>query len=152
MLTAVGAVWQYSPGDGGAGELGKIPNIAQFRGIKWQLKNVIFSKFHDVLPWRHRRPPNRQPLSNAPSSGQISRFNVGESSSLLNVAAWQLLNHLGSKILLRFRFVMVRRQAGFDYPDIWHSPIPTWQLPESLLAENLLHKRLVDTGVETLPK
>jgi hypothetical protein len=24
----------YSPGEGGAVELGKIPNIAQFRGIK----------------------------------------------------------------------------------------------------------------------
>jgi hypothetical protein len=30
-------VWQYSPGDGGAGE---IPNIVQFRGIKCQLKRV----------------------------------------------------------------------------------------------------------------
>jgi hypothetical protein len=47
---------------------------------------------------------------------------------------------------------MGRRKAGFDYPDIWHSPIPAWQWPESVLADNLLHKRLVDTDVETLPK
>jgi hypothetical protein len=47
---------------------------------------------------------------------------------------------------------MRRFEAGFDCPNIWHSPIPVWQLPESLLAENLLHKKLVDTGVETLPK
>jgi hypothetical protein len=44
------------------------------------------------------------------------------------------------------------REAGFDCPNMWYSPIPVWQLPESLLAENLLHKRLVDTEVETLPK
>jgi hypothetical protein len=35
------------------------------------------------LPWRHPRPPNGRPLSNAPSSGQIGRFNVGESSSFI---------------------------------------------------------------------
>jgi hypothetical protein len=44
------------------------------------------------------------------------------------------------------------RKAGFDCPTIWHLPMNEWQLPESLLAENLLNKRLVDTGVETLPK
>jgi hypothetical protein len=71
---------------------------------------------------------------------------------LLNVAVWKLLNQLVSKILLRFPFVIGRRNAGFDCPDIWHSPIPVWQLPEILRAENLLHKQLVDTGVETLPK
>jgi hypothetical protein len=27
-----------------------------------------------------------------------------------------------------------------------------WQLPKSLLAENLLHKQRVDTGVNKLPK
>jgi hypothetical protein len=75
-----------------------------------------------------------------------------DSPKLLNVAAWQLLNQLGSKILLQFHFVMCRREAGFICPDIWHSPIPVWQLPESLLAENLLHKRFVDTRVKTLPK
>jgi hypothetical protein len=48
--------------------------------------------------------------------------------------------------------VLVRRKAGFDCFDIWHSPIPVWQLPESLLAKNLLEKQLVDTGVETLAK
>jgi hypothetical protein len=48
----------------------------------------------------------------------------GDSPKLLNVAAWQLLNQLGSKILLRFLFVLGRRQAGFDCPYIWHSPIP----------------------------
>jgi hypothetical protein len=42
-------VWQYSPGDGGAGELGKIPNIAQFRGIKCQLIRVIFSYIFMML-------------------------------------------------------------------------------------------------------
>jgi hypothetical protein len=82
------------------------------------------------------------------SPGTLER----NSLKLFNVAAWQLLNQLGSKILLQFPFVMGRRKAGFDCPDIWHSPIPKWQLPESLLADNLLHKRLVDTEVETMPK
>jgi hypothetical protein len=68
------------------------------------------------------------------------------------VVAWQLLNQLGSEILLRFPFVLGRREAGFDCPDIWHSPIPAWQLPESLLADNLFHKQIVDPGVKTLPK
>jgi hypothetical protein len=63
-----------------------------------------------------------------------------------------LLNQSGSEILLRFPFVIDTRKAGFDCPDIWHSPIPVWQLPESLLADNLLDKRLVDTGVKTLPQ
>jgi hypothetical protein len=62
------------------------------------------------------------------------------------------LNQLGSKILLRFPFELGRRKAGFDYPDIRYLTIPVWQLPESLLAENLLHNRLVDTGVEKLLK
>jgi hypothetical protein len=62
------------------------------------------------------------------------------SPKLPNVAAWQLLNQLGSKILLRFPFVLGRCEAGFDSLDIWHSPISVWQLPECLLAENLLHK------------
>jgi hypothetical protein len=75
-----------------------------------------------------------------------------DSPKLLNVAAWQLLNKLESKIMLRFTFVLARREAEFHFPDIWHSPISVWQLPKSLLAENLLHKRLVDTGVKTLPK
>jgi hypothetical protein len=48
--------------------------------------------------------------------------------------------------------VLGRRKAGLDCPNIGHSPISMWQLPESLLAENLLHKQLVDTSVETLPK
>jgi hypothetical protein len=39
-------------------------------------------KFHDVLPWRYCWPPNRRPLGNAESSGQIGEFNVDESSSL----------------------------------------------------------------------
>jgi hypothetical protein len=64
----------------------------------------------------------------------------------------KLLNQFGSEILLRFPFVMGWREAGFDCPNICHLPIPVWQLPESLLAENLLHKQLVDTGVKTLPK
>jgi hypothetical protein len=64
----------------------------------------------------------------------------GDSQKLLNVAAWQLLNQLGSEILLRFLFVLGRCEAGFDCPNIWHLPISVWQLPESLLAENLLHK------------
>jgi hypothetical protein len=67
-------------------------------------------------------------------------------------ATWQLLNQLGSEILLRFPFVLGRRKAGFHCPDIWHSPISVWQLPESLLAENLLYWGLVDTGVKTLTK
>jgi hypothetical protein len=75
-----------------------------------------------------------------------------DSPKLLNVAAWQLLNQLGSEILLRFPFVLGRRKTGFYYPNIWHSPIPVWQLQESLLADNLLHKRLVDTSVEKLPR
>jgi hypothetical protein len=49
---------------------------------------------------------------------------------VLSVAAWLLLNQLGSEILLQFPYVISRREAGFDYPDIWHSPIPEWQLPE----------------------
>jgi hypothetical protein len=49
-------------------------------------------------------------------------------------------------------FVLSRRKAGFDCPYIWHLPNPVWQLPERLLADNLLHKQLVDTGVKTLPK
>jgi hypothetical protein len=32
------------------------------------------------------------------------------------------------------------REAGFDCPNTWHSPIPVGQLSESLLADNLLHK------------
>jgi hypothetical protein len=67
---------------------------------------------------------------------------------LLNVAARQLLNQIGSKILQRFPFVMGRSKAGFDCPDSWHLSIPVWQLPESLLADYLLQKRLV----ETMPK
>jgi hypothetical protein len=82
-------------------------------------------------------------------------FSVGEqeedSPKLLNVAA-QLPNQLGSEILLQFFYVLGSGKAGFDCPNIWHSPILVWQLPESLLAENLLHKQLVDTGVKTLPK
>jgi hypothetical protein len=58
-------------------------------------------------------------------------------TKLLNVVAWQLLKQLGSKVLLRFPFVLGRHKAGFDCPNIWHSPIFVWQLPESLLAENL---------------
>jgi hypothetical protein len=60
---------------------------------------------------------------------------------LLKVAAWQLLYQLGSEILLRFPFVLGRREAGFDGPNIWYSPLPVWQLPEGQLAENLLHQR-----------
>jgi hypothetical protein len=65
----------------------------------------------------------------------------GDSPKLLNVAAWQS----GSEILLRFPFVLGRCKAGFDCPNIWPSPIPVWQLPESLLADNLHHKQLVNT-------
>jgi hypothetical protein len=49
-----------------------------------------------------------------------------DSPKLINVAAWQLLNQLTAPI----PFVLGRREVGFDYPDIWHSPIPVWQLPE----------------------
>jgi hypothetical protein len=76
----------------------------------------------------------------------------GESPKLLSVAAWQLLNQLVSEILLRFPFVMGRHKAGLYCPNIWHSPIPVWQLPESLLAGNLLNKQHLDTAVKTLPK
>jgi hypothetical protein len=76
----------------------------------------------------------------------------GDSPKLLNVAVWQLLNQLGSEILLRFPFVLGRRETELDCPDIFHLPIPVWQLPESLLAENLSHNQLADTGVETPPK
>jgi hypothetical protein len=80
----------------------------------------------------------------------ISDSQPGEDSpKLLNVAAWQLLTQLGSEILLQL--VLGRRKARLGCPDIWHSPIPVWQLPESLLAENLLHSQLVDTSVETVP-
>jgi hypothetical protein len=41
---------------------------------------------------------------------------------------------------------MGRREAGFDCPDIQHSPIPLWQLPESLLAYNLLQRDLLTQG------
>jgi hypothetical protein len=74
----------------------------------------------------------------------------GDSPKLLNVVVWQL--QFGSTILLQFPFVTGRGKAGFHCPDVWHSPIPVKQLPEILLAENLLHKQLVDTGVKTLPK
>jgi hypothetical protein len=52
-----------------------------------------------------------------------------DSPKLPNVAAWQLLNQLGSKILLQFPFVLARRKEGFCCPNIWHLPIPAWQLP-----------------------
>jgi hypothetical protein len=52
---------------------------------------------------------------------------AGDSPKLLNIAAWQLLNQLGSEILLQISFVPSRREAGFGYPDIWHSPIIVWQ-------------------------
>jgi hypothetical protein len=71
---------------------------------------------------------------------------------LLSIPACQLLNQLGSEILLKIPFVLGRRKARFDGPDIWHLPFPVWQLPESLLVDNLLHLQLVDTGVKTLPK
>jgi hypothetical protein len=61
-----------------------------------------------------------------------------------------LLNQLGSKILLRFLFVLVKREAGFDCSSIWYSPIHVRQMPESLPKENLLHKRLVDGNSATL--
>jgi hypothetical protein len=61
---------------------------------------------------------------------------VWDSLKLLNVAAWQLLKQLGSKILFRFPLVLGRREAGFCCPDIWHLPA-VWLA--SLLAENLLH-------------
>ena len=76
---------------------------------------------------------------------------VRDSPKLLYVAAWSLFNQSDSKILLRFPFVLGRREAGFDCPDIWHSPIPVWQLPESLLAENLLHKQLVAQASKHCP-
>jgi hypothetical protein len=76
----------------------------------------------------------------------------GDSPKLVNVAAWQLLNQLDSEILIQFPIVLVRHEAGFDCPNICHLSIPVWQLPESLLADNLFHKQLVDTGVKTLPK
>jgi hypothetical protein len=63
-----------------------------------------------------------------------------DSPKLLHFAAWQLLNQLSSKILLRFFFVLGRRKAGFDCPDILHLPISVWQLSECLLAENFLQK------------
>jgi hypothetical protein len=40
-------------------------------------------KSPDVLPWRHRQLPNRRPVENAASSGQIGRFNDDESSSFI---------------------------------------------------------------------
>jgi hypothetical protein len=49
---------------------------------------------------------------------------------LLNVAAWQLPNQLGSKILLRHPFVLGRREAGVHCHNILHSPISVGQLPE----------------------
>jgi hypothetical protein len=61
-----------------------------------------------------------------------------DSPKLLYVAAWQLINQFGSKILLQFPFVLVWRKKGFDSPDIWQ--ISVCQLPQSLLAENLLHR------------
>jgi hypothetical protein len=59
-----------------------------------------------------------------------------------------LLNQFGSEILLRVLFVLGRREAGFHCPEIFAF---TNQLPEILLTENLLQKRLFDTGIETLP-
>jgi hypothetical protein len=58
---------------------------------------------------------------------KLDERDARDSPKLLNVAAWQ---KLGSKILLRFPLVLGRREAGFDCPDIWHSPIPEWQLAE----------------------
>jgi hypothetical protein len=66
----------------------------------------------------------------------LSHSTQGKDSPKLH----NVTNQLGSKILLRFPFVLGRREAGFDCPNIWHSPISVWQLPESLLAENLLQK------------
>jgi hypothetical protein len=43
---------------------------------------------------------------------------VRDSPKLLNAAAWQLLNQLGSKILLNVPFVLRRHEAEFDCPDI----------------------------------
>jgi hypothetical protein len=54
-------------------------------------------------------PPHRPVLSPSASLGR-------DSPKLLNVAAWQLLNQLGSKILLRFPFAVGRREVGFNCP------------------------------------
>jgi hypothetical protein len=70
----------------------------------------------------------------------------------MKIAAWQLLNQFVSKILSRFPFVLGRQKAGFDCRDIWYSPILVWQLPESLLTDNILYRRLVHTYVKTLRK
>jgi hypothetical protein len=47
-----------------------------------------------------------------------AHFQEGDSPKLLNVTAWQLLNQLSSEFLLQFPFVLGRREAEFDCPDI----------------------------------
>jgi hypothetical protein len=50
----------------------------------------------------------------------IELWGLGE---FTKIAAQHLLNQFGSEILLRFPFVLGRREAGFHCPEIWHSPI-----------------------------
>jgi hypothetical protein len=48
----------------------------------------------------------------------LKRSGEGDLAKFFNVAARQLLNQLSSEILLRFFFVLGRRGAGFDCPNI----------------------------------
>jgi hypothetical protein len=120
-------------------------------------RNIVFSYFVPLSPRSSvlfhatdaLAKDQRQSLIYRTSTGAgrgswLNRKELGgDSPKLLNVAEGQLLNQLGSEILLQFSFVQGRRKAGFDCPDIWHSPISVWQLPESRLAENLLLARVL---------
>jgi hypothetical protein len=72
----------YSPGDGGAVEDRKIPNISKFRGIKWYLKKYFFSKFHDVFTLAPPSLFKSRPAGTAPLNGRTVKSNVDESFSL----------------------------------------------------------------------
>jgi hypothetical protein len=68
-----------------------------------------------------RRVTEKSRLSHSNcGSGRARRSNPGRLRGNLpkfrNVTAWQLLNQLGSEILLRFPFLLGRREAGFDCP------------------------------------
>jgi hypothetical protein len=73
----------YSPGDGGAVELRKIPNIGQFRGITYSIKNsVFFSKFYDFFTLVPPSLFKSRPAGTAPLNGRTVKSNVDESFSL----------------------------------------------------------------------
>jgi hypothetical protein len=114
------------------------------KGKRFRIQHLlIFNPWTQIFGQYEKRDERQQTRADDGKPERVWKALGEDSPKLLNVAAWQLLNQLGSKILLRFPFVMSRRKAGFDCPDICNSAILVWQLPKSLLAENLLHKQLV---------